>query len=386
MRIGLWGWGMVLGLGLTGGCTEANPFLMETEGSGSADTGSSTSATAGSTMSSTTNSDTDPPTTTTATSVVTSTTDPDPDTDPTEDTTGSDETDVAPGCDGGRVCVADPPGEWQGPVIWGDSPHDDGSLACPAAYPNLQLGGEVFDELDAPPAECECSCGDASGVTCGEVTLEYHGEDSNCGSPDQMFVMAPLNCTAAPSGAPGHHWQVPAPGVDGGSCPPSLSETIPVSTWTSTTTLCGGGSSIPDVCDPGQQCVPGPAEEFESRVCIWQEGSIDCPRGIGYDDRFVRHQAIADTRACAACTCESPTGDCTGSVQLWNPTSCSAAPTASVSLGGSCTATGNLAQNAVEGARLGTTFIQNTECEPSEGTAVGEAEPSEPITLCCLDA
>ena len=127
--------------------------------------------------------------------------------------------------------------------------------------------------------------------------------------------------------------------------------------------------------------MPAPSDGFESRVCIWQEGSLECPAG-GYSDRFVRHASEDDDRNCQACTCGSPEGECSGSVVLRSSNDCSGAtPSLVVTIGGACSSN---VGGTVSSASAGTLSVENVACEPSVGTAIGEAEPADPYTLCCL--
>jgi hypothetical protein len=128
------------------------------------------------------------------------------------------------------------------------------------------------------------------------------------------------------------------------------------------------------------ECIGRPDEAFEARVCVWQPGSLECPGDI-FTDRFIRHAAVDDSRACATCTCGDPTGDCEGDVVLYASNDCSGVPSLVEQIGSTCTVS---AGGSVSSARGNSLSVSNVSCEPSVGTAVGEAEPDDPYTLCCM--
>lgn len=362
-------------------CTKPNPFLDDDGGSsGTTQTSSATGTSPTSATTATTSGDpttSGPMTMTTADASSSSTTD---DMGPT---TEDDSDDTVPVCGSDRVCVSPVPAGWSGPVVWANTPSEDEDPQCPDLYPEQQV--EAFDDLQAAPASCECECNNAVGVECGQVVAEYHGTNSACsGSPDEQYVVSGSGCDSSPSTSPNRYWSVDAPGVMSGSCDAVTNETVPPATWATHSTLCGGASSMPGLCAGGGLCLPTPADGFESRICVWQPGALECPSG-DYSDPFVRYGSFEDERNCATCTCGSPTGDCTGTVSLFYSSNCSGAVGGSVQFGGSCLQTaGTTTQFGINSIRRSsTTPLEDVSCEPSIGTAVGEAAPADPITLCC---
>ncbi len=374
MRLGLRTGLLLTAAGALSGCLEPNPNLGESEGTAEAGSTASTDPTVGPTSGPTTTPTTGPttgPTTDGPTTVDPDTTEGDTETTDPSDT---DETTGPASCGGGNICVAEAPAGWDGPVVWAETATTDEPPPCPDTYPELAFSAS--DDLQAAPAECDCECGTATGASCASISLEYHATDAACLTPNEEFTMTGT-CSTAPSGANGHYWEVADPGVTGGSCVPAGTTDLPTASWNSASTVCGGVQPVTGVCEGRDTCIPGPPEGFEARTCVWQPGDLQCPDGA-FEDRFVRHAGFTDTRNCQTCTCGNPEGECDGTVTMFN--SCSSSPIGAVTIGGSCVSI----SPGVEGARYSTLSVNNVSCEASVGTAIGEAEPDDPYTLCCL--
>ncbi len=376
MRLGLRSALLLTACGTLAGCLTSNPNLEEGEGSAEDGSTAGTDPTAGPTGLTSTSTPTSGPTTGEPTSDGPTTIDPDT-TNTTGPTTDTNDTTGPAQCGGGNVCVAAAPAGWAGPVVWAETPSSDDPPDCPDAYPELAF--EAFDDLQAAPADCDCECGTAVGASCAPIVLEYHFTDPDCGTPDASYTMTAV-CASGPNGLNGHRWQVDDPGVTGGSCTPVGTTNLPVAEWSSGSTVCGGAEAVAAVCDGGSSCVPLPPERFESRMCIWQAGDLQCPDS-SFSDRFVRHAAVEDTRNCQACSCGSPEGECDGFVRLRS--SCpSGSQTGNLTIGSSTCASS--VGGGTGGANYHTLSVNNVSCEPSVGTAIGEAEPDDPYTLCCM--
>lgn len=366
--------------GALAGCLTPNPNLvMDSEGGEDSSSGdasgsptSSPTTAASQTGSTTATSTTDGPTT-------------DPDTTDTETSDTADTETTGPAsCGSGNVCAPEVPGGgWAGPVIWAETATTDEPPACPGAYPEPAF--LAYDDLQAPPAICDCDCGAASGASCASIVLEDHHDDSVCngGAEEEFTVQAGGACNSMPNEDPGRYWNIEDPGVTGGNCAPIDSVEIPDLGWNSVSTVCGGGTPAEGVCGSGEACVAWPDEGFESRLCIWQPGNLECPNG-DYGDRFVRHAEYTDGRNCQTCTCGNPTGSCSGGVALFASDDCTGSPSSTISIDGGCTRGATLAQYSVHSVRRTNLSVQNVSCEPSVGTAIGEAEPADPYTLCCI--
>ncbi len=359
------------------GCLTPNPALTDSSGDSEGDdsTGSDTSG------SSANPSTTAGPTSMTGTSTTEGTTvDPDTTVGPdTDDPSGETETTGPAACGSGNVCAPEVPAGWAGPVVWAETATADPQPACPESY--AELAFNAFDDLQAPPAECTCECGEPTGVGCAPLTLELHGADSSCiGAPDDTFTIVGSACNNLPNEPSGQYWEVADPGLSSGSCTPMDSTAVPPAGFSQTSTVCGGAAIGEGECVGTETCVAAPPEGFESRLCVWQEGDLECPTG-SYEDRFVRHADFSDGRNCTACTCGDPSGTCVGNVVLWPSPSCSGMLIAGmVSVGGSCVQ----AADSVNSAEAGTLSVEDASCAPSGGVPTGEAEPDEPFTLCCM--
>lgn len=353
-------------VGILTGCLSPNPNLPvddteSGENSTSRDTSGDDGATAGlaTAMSGTSGPTTD--------SVTTETEDPSMD-------TGS------PSCGLGSVCAPEVPAGWSGPVIRAESLGDGEAPVCPDTFPDLAF--DAYADLEAAEAECDCECGNAVGASCATPTLEFHGGNSSCvgGAFDEFSIGA--SCQQGPAvSASNRWWSVDQAGVSGGSCTPSGSVDVPQASWASQTTACGGAAAEePDECDGAATCVPEPEQGFEPALCVWQSGDLECPDGA-YVDRFVRHADFTDTRNCEACECGDPEGDCVGDIRLWPTNNCSGGiASGTVPIGAGCVQ----AVDSVSSANSGILSVASVACAPSPTTAIGEAQPNGPYTLCCL--
>ncbi|MGH1342267.1 MAG: hypothetical protein ACRBN8_11985 [Nannocystales bacterium] len=378
MRLGLRAGLLLAAVSTVAGCLTTNPSLDEDESTGAE--GGSTAATdpTGARTGTAGDASTTGPTTGLTTGVPATEGTSSGDSTAAEETAApTSESDGPDSCGVGNVCVDEPPAGWSGPVVWADTPVADDSPGCGAAYPELAF--EAFDDLQAAPAECDCECGTATGASCAPIVLEHHGSDSSCLTPEDTFTMTGT-CSTAPSGASGDYWEIPEPGVTGGSCAPSGTTNIPSASWNSVSTVCGGADAAAGVCGAGASCLPAPPEGFEARACVWQPGQLECPAGA-FSDRFVRHAGFDDSRNCETCTCGSAQGECDGTVVLLN--SCGGGGgSGNVAIGGSCTSVSPSMSGGLYNAA--TLSVSNVSCEPSVGTAIGEAEPTDAYTLCCM--
>lgn len=385
MRLGHWCGALALA-GSVAGCLTPNPALTDSAGDTEGDGSSTGSATSGSPTGNPTATTNGPSSTTASTEATT--VDPDTTVGPdTDDPSGDTETTGPAACGAGNVCAPEVPAGWAGPVVWAETATADPQPACPDAY--AELAFNAFDDLQAPPAECSCDCGDATAVSCANPTLDYYGSTASCGGAplDDFSILANGACNNLPDAPSGQYWEVADPGLSGGECEPNESVTVPTAGFSQTSTVCGGAAPGGGECMGAETCVAAPPEEFESRLCVWQEGDLECPAG-GYEDRFVRHADFTDARNCTTCTCGDPEGSCSGTVILWPGSNCTQGgqpgSAGAIDLGGGCERAITSSAYPVTAAEAGTLTVEDASCSPAGGVPTGEAEPDEPYTLCCM--
>lgn len=352
---------LVGALGLVG-CTATNPSIPQ----GSTDTGDpdgSSNAEASTTA-------------TSATATTTTTTTADPDT--TEATTDDTTTTVDDGCPAAtHACVDAAPTGWTGPVAVIRDANGRPAPACAAPFD----AGEpalAYAELDAPPAECSCTCSPVDGH-CSSVELRLD-DDATCTSRVAFgdIVFGPA-CQAT-SDFPISWMAATPPPIDDGACVAEDSSEVPPASFGARHTLCPATLvDDPAACEPGLVCAPVPADPFEGELCIWSSGDLPCPTELGWGARELVHEDIEDSRGCTGCACDEIGGTCTGQVQLWSGPSCNGTMLATIDFGGACEQV-----DAVAGSASVVSLVQEGSCAaPSGGQPAGQAVLADPITLCC---
>src|SRR5207247_1349188 len=144
-----------------------------------------------------------------------------------------------------------------------------------------------------------------------------NGVDDNC---DQLSDCADPQCTtgytcteAAPAG-----WSAPVVRFEGPGAPPACTGQWPNGAYDGNATLAAGNAG----CGGGTCCRARPPAGFESKACVLMAGDVACPSG-GYSAKRLYYGGVTDTRDCAACTCDKPTGgSCDGTVVIYDQPGC----------------------------------------------------------------
>jgi len=283
----------------------------------------------------------------------------------------SEDTGPADVCNRFEVCV-EVPAPWQGPVqIEGGL---FGTTRC-----GDPTGEELFfDDLFAPPADCDCSCDDVGTPACpGSVELEFHA-DAGCGGADATTAIGPA-CTSSLGATPGEpsSWQIAGPGVLDVSCEASLVDSTIPAAFADEYRACSLGAQV--ACGANGLCTTPPED---SAVCIWRDGDFPCPEGT-LTERSVRYRDFVDDRTCTECSCLPPTETCTGTATLYTLDTCSTSlfwdlPT------DTCLDLGGVGPDS---AVLGGPLQPPAEIDCSGGASGGMPEGTagvvDPVTICC---
>ena len=257
------------------------------------------------------------------------------------------------------ACVPTPPGAWRGPfhVVRAANPVD-----CPEGYARQDLG---FSGLIAEPPSCSCSCIEGES-TCA---VEYQASGNSLCALAVSGSLSHGACDTWPALADIH-----ARGTVVGnppSCVPDLQVEVAAPSWSEAATLCAaparGGSCGDDAC------VAAAPDSIATEVCIANDGDQDCPEGP-YSERQVVYRSVNDARTCEGCECSGST-ECVGEFRAYNQVACDG--------NGDVIELDSCEDLPVSGGySLGATF-EPTTCAASEVVAAGEAEPAEPVTICC---
>lgn len=298
--------------------------------------------------------------------------------DPTEDSTGGADEAGSGGAEGTSVagstsvgsdescvdaCIPEAPAGWLGPYYAAEVANE---IECPAGYDAQDV---AYRGLVAPEAECLCSCDAAPGDCRVEVLLSSSGCPFNLG-----LVETVSNGQCADNNALGVDVHARATMVGSpGACTPNVVQTAAPPEWMTTVTFCAAPARGGD-CG-SERCTATPPEGIATQACISKEGEHQCPGG-GYDARTVYHRSVNDARSCQGCTCNGGTA-------------CQAQAFAHDS--GSCGGTGqplpfgDCVDINVSGGYGVTASIPANTCAPTDASPSGEASPTNPVTVCCVE-
>ncbi len=303
-----------------------------------------------------------------------------------------------PDCKGaGYLCQTIPAG-WSGPLALYTGDYSKSPPACDTLYPNAFLTAYLDPSV---PAGCQCTCGGATGVTCGgpqatlyaaascgsgnAVTLDF----STFNSGDCVHFTQPADAGAFTSTSANVTSAVTA---TGGSCSPNPVVVTKPDPWK----LKARGCTPPTPPTPGasgctgsSSCVAPAASAFNKGTCIYKDGDVACPSPSVFTNKTVVYDNTpsSDTRDCSACQCDAPSGNCSGKVELWAANGCVGTPDATVTYGGASPQCGPFAStNDVFSHFLTDTTQTTVTCpaSPSGGQPTGSVTPANPTTFCCL--
>lgn len=244
--------------------------------------------------------------------------------DPSTGTTSVDGEESSSGepvtCGDGGVCIPAIPEGWSGPVATRTVDIDDDIPPCGGdSYTDLQVS-DALSGLAGADFECSCACDSDSLGCAGEATLQISDYPppipaglSPCTDPSYVYEetipsSAPQAVTIPMENLRGMILDDTAPGELVGGCQPEATEVATPAGFESRTVACGTFDARAEGCGDGL-CVPLPTAPYDSPVCIWAEGDLECP--AGFADRTVYSSDYTDNRGCSACTCGSPVGECT---------------------------------------------------------------------------
>lgn len=271
-----------------------------------------------------------------------------------------------PECGPAAVCGQPAPAGWFGPAIYsrvveGDAPN------CPTEYPS---GGPTVLEgyHDPGPALCDCECNLSMAQTCSAYVYGHNTASCNTYNYTQVTeACAPATITA--------YAQFYAYSQNNPTCMQNKLEEFPAVQWDANIKSCKLADNPPS-CGDGGICTPVPGEDFEAPVCIYKQGTEECPAGP-YSQKLTFYTGVDDSRDCSSCTCGTVAANCENAVaDIYTGSECAGNPTTSLPAGGSCTAAvgGSVAMSIDESAACPVT----TTPEPMGSiAAVGE------FTFCC---
>ena len=295
-------------------------------------------------------------------------------------------------CDG--QCLAHGPLGWSEPaLLWaGDM---EQAPACPDGASAIGYEGYSGFGTALPCSPCACdpppsvSCAmpetwTASSVACSGpgATTPFNapaGWDGSCTAEDA--IPAGALCNNSPCV---RSLLIEPPVATAGACAPTPQVPPPAeNAFSIFAKACVGNAYYPPCAASGELCVSAAPEGFAT--CIFHPGDVECP--APWNDKRIYYETFQDSRGCSACGCGPAEGaSCIAAVQVFSDNACGAAldsTLVSSNIGSSC-------QDLLTGVALGskTAEVVLTEagaCPPTGGEPIGDVEPNEPATFCCLE-
>ncbi|TKD09665.1 hypothetical protein [Polyangium fumosum] len=279
---------------------------------------------------------------------------------------------------------------WFGPA--------DMAPTCPG---NLLHQFTRYRKLIVPAASCDaCTCSSSTGSCTPPSTFVAHAAvcdlvsgaaETPFTSPDvwdgactaENAVPASLDCGGVPCV---QSLTVGKLGKTDGGCAPSAPSTLPLPEphWGEAAVACEGlEDSGLAACADDEMCVPLANAGYQS--CVFLEGDATCPIE-GYTERHVYYRTFTNTRTCSVCSCGAVEGSaCTAAVTAYKDDACGAflLGTSVSSDKGACIDMSPAGQ-PLGSKRVTDLLYTSGTCAPSGGELEGVAEPSEPITFCCV--
>ncbi|MDC0682633.1 hypothetical protein [Sorangium atrum] len=293
-------------------------------------------------------------------------------------------------------CVSPAPLGWSGPaLLWFGPP--EATPECPADAPTI--GYEGFADLQQVPKTCPtCAC-DPPEVSCSLPTA-WAASSSSCPGDEPDAVATPFAAPDAWDGACTADGAIPAdqdcngepcvqsltiaaPSVTAGACTPRIEAPQPIPQnalwWATRATACVAGAHT--ACADATTCAPAAPPAF--LTCIYHEGDAACPEG--YPQRHVFYKDVLDGRDCTPCSCGEPTGaSCTIMASVYRDAACTDL-VASTLVDSSVPFCGVTPPGLGLGSKSAAVVeVEPGACAPQGGEPVGELQPAEPSTFCCI--
>ncbi len=270
-----------------------------------------------------------------------------------------------PACGVQRYCVEVPTG-WDGPVAL----TLDGET-CTGAYGEEVIAGQT--EITAPSATCGCGCGPAAGATCS-VSVQRYFDDACTNAFAASISLPPGHCATISAGA-ALSWQATSTATPG-SCAPEEGVDVPQISSVSRS-LCA--TEAPPNCAADGLCAARPEATFEPRICIYDEGDVDCPTS-DYPERWLLFtEGVDDQRGCdVPCSCSESAATCGGFVTGFQGSSCGAAQDGAMV--GVCSTPYVDSNQSLRYSAMG---LDQGSCSPLPRTPIGTVTGLGPLTVCC---
>jgi hypothetical protein len=279
-------------------------------------------------------------------------------------------------------CVPGAAKGWSGPyeVYFGSVTQS--APTCSTSYTSVYSG---HDTLNAPSAECPCSCGTPACAGTANVTW---GCGTSCSAANPVSFTGGTCYTVGDStetcSSTDPFWYEGSVGSTTGSCAPIAKLTAAPPSWENFSIGCKPTATGLGTCDAsGDVCLPPVTSASSHMACIEVQGNMPCPSGSAYSNQHIEYDSWSDTRACpSGCLCYVPTGlVCSATMQVYSSSTCTGNSAVSSLDGSGCyvTTVGTGTEEVVLSATSGSCASITASVQPT-----GSVTPSTPTTFCCL--
>lgn len=282
----------------------------------------------------------------------------------------------------GLTCVPAAPSGWAGPfALYSGSVSD--APACAAGLTSVLTANDAL----APPAPASCSacaCANATGFTCGGITVTGNNGACNC-TTGNSSSFALNTCYQVSYGSflcdsYNADWLriAPKPAAGGGCTPVAAKPTVtkPPVSWGTAAVGCQLSVASQVDCPSGDVCVATSSPPFSPGLCVMKAGDLPACPGFPYTQRSVFYRSVSDSRDCAACGCGAPPATtCPTKVKSAAQGDCSDQPYVDAPACVDWASFHNVSATATQPT--------DVKCPPTGGTAIGTATAADPVTVCC---
>jgi hypothetical protein len=285
--------------------------------------------------------------------------------------------------DGNHTCVENAPTDWSGPAAIATGSGSGSPPLCTGTGYDRQVES-LFGSLNEGTPNCGCTCSTPTGQCGTSICVHRTTTAQSCSlaginigdtCEHTVSVGSCFNATVSAYYKPmAPQWNAT------GMCTAQPTTSIPMPTWSRRMVACETNAADPAGCTSSAQCLPDLVNPLEA-WCIYRDGDHACPAGP-FSERTIYNDGFTDGRSCSTCTCGSPSGSCSGSMDFsyQNVQNCFGSFLLDSVPYGSCAQI----DTSVGPVAAPRTPVATASCPPTGGTLQGSVTRSGAVTFCCM--